>query len=320
MHEIINFLKNAVDRSEMPGVNGCYIIRNGSIYSRNMSIQAGVAMESAIEFNVPAPALDAALSRMKEIDSLTVDDGVVTIKAGRLKSAIRLNPDEPHMLPDMPTEWRRTPPQFAAALAAAREHIGTDGWQICVRMMENRITAFRSASGIDIAVPGLEMLSPALLIPDVVDFLVAQGGSDEYAEQDSAMCFRWEDGRWMRAQLYASAMPEANLVKIFDNAGTEIPVEITNEFREAYADAAAMTDSVVMMTPKGFMGRTGDVANNQVEYKIKGLPKDHQSYWDKRILDPVIARAVAWNPNTWPQPCYFEAPDVRGVVMGRNRW
>jgi len=319
MHEIIAFLKNAVSRGNMSGVLGCYCIRDGSIYSRNMFIQAGIAMESGVDFNVPADAFDAVLGRMKEIQSLTVDDGVVTIKAGRLRSAIRLNMDDPPGLPDMPTKWQRTPPGLAAALSAAKDHLGEQGWQTCVRLMDGRVTAFRSQSGIDIAVPGL-VIEPSLLVLDVVEFLIAHGGSDEYARQENAICFRWDDGRWMRAQFYDAEMPEEIVSNIFDNAGTEIPVAITAAFREAYADVAAMTDSIVQMTPDGFQGRTGDVANSAVEFKIKGLPKGHISYWDKNFLGPVIAQSTAWNPTTWPAPSYFEGPGVRGVIVGRTRW
>lgn len=319
MHDIIAFLKSAVDHSDTAGINSCYIIRDGNIYCRNVFLQAGVPMESEVEFNIPADALEKALQRMKQIESLTVDEGVVRIKAGRLRSAIRTVDGEPPPVPAVPTEWQKTPNNLAPALAAAKQHIGDMNWQNCVRLMNGRVTAFRSQSGIDIEVPGLT-ISPSLLTPEVVDFLVAQGGSDEYCAQGGSIFFRWDDGRWLRVQLYDAEMPEANIAHIFENAGTEIPVKITNEFREAYADISAMTDSVVLMTPEGFQGRTRDVANNAVEFKIKGLPKDHASYWDIKYLTPVIEQAAAWNPTTWPQPCYFEGPAFRGVIMGRQRW
>jgi hypothetical protein len=303
----------------MAGLAGCFIIHNGSIYARNLAMQAGVTFESTVDFNVPAAALEAALSRMKEIQSLTIDDGIVTIKSGRLKSVIRLVESEPPGLPQMPTEWLKTPPALVPALKAAKEHCGEMGWQTCVRLMDERVTAFRSQSGIDIAVPGL-VIKPSLIVPEVIDFLIAQGGSDYYASQERAVCFQWEDGRWLRSQLYNAEMPEINIAGIFENAGNEIPVKITAEFRAAYADAAAMTDSVIMMTPEGFQGRTGDVANSAVEFKIKGLPKDHASYWQTKYLDPVMAQAVAWNPTTWPNPSYFEGPGLTGVIMGCSRW
>lgn len=323
MKEIIDFLKNTVDRSRMSvAATGCYIIRDGQIYTRNMSMHAGVPMESEINFNIPADAFEAAIARMRDIESLTVEDNIVKIKSGRLRSSIRLVMEDPPEIPTMPTEWLRTPPELSAALAVAKDHTSDDkddGWKNCVRLMDGRVTAFRSQSGIDIAVPDL-VFKPSLFTTEVIDFLIAQGGSDEYASEPNAASFRWDDGRWMRCKLYDSEMPETSIATIFENAGTEIPIQITSEFRDAYADASAMTEKVIMMTPEGFQGRTGDVANTSVEFKIDGLPDGHVSYWDKKYLDPVIAQAVGWNPTTWPAPSYYEAPGIRGVVMGRARW
>jgi hypothetical protein len=321
MHDIISFLKAAVTRGDSPGVAGCYVVKGGVIYCRSMAMQAGVGMESAVDFNVPAGALDAALSRMKEIQSLTVDDGKVVIRSGRMSSTIRLNPEEPPGLPDMPKKWTKTPVGFAQAVELAKAHIGEMGWSACVRIMDGRVTAFRNASGIDINVVGLKLKNENLITSEVADFLVAQGGSDEYAEQENSICFRWDDGRWMRAQLYNAKMAEANIANIFENAGTLVPVEITQDMKAAYEDAAAMTDKIVMMTAEGFEGRRGEgESRNVIECKIKGVPKDHRSIWDTKYLDVVMAQAKAWNPLTWPAPCYYEGPGFRGVVMGRSRW
>jgi hypothetical protein len=323
MHEMIAFLKDAVSRSDDAGIMGCYIVADNNLHCRNSRMHAGVAMDSPVNFNVPAPALDAALARMKDIESLTVDDGLITIKCGRLSSKIKLDPSEPPAMPELPKKWRKVPAGFVDALDKAKDHVGEQGWTTCVRLKDDRVTAFCSQSGIDVTVKGLKLES-AMLMPEIVKFLIDQGGADEYAQEENAICWRWDDGRWLRTQLYTGTFGDGPIDTLFDNVGTQVPIKITAEFKDALADAFAMTDKIVQMTPNGFAGRTGGVDNpishNTVDFKIKGLPKDHVSYWDKDYLEPVMKVATAWNPLTWPAPCYYEGDGFRGIVMGRSRW
>jgi hypothetical protein len=319
MHEVINFLKGAVDRTDMARVNGCYIIRNGSIYCRNMFMQAGVAMESAADFNVPASALDSALARMKDISSIEVKDNEVVIKSGRLKSTIRLNTEEPPGVPAMPEEWNRTPVQLAHALKLAKPFMGDQGvWQ-AMRLMTGRVTAMNNQRGIDVFVPELELPGPCLLVPDTIDFIVSQGTPDEYAAQENALCFRWDDGRWLRAQLYVGEMPEGNIVRIFEGAGTAAPIAMDQSFKEAFADVLAMTDESIIVEPHRLIAVKKDVARSEVELEIPGLPEGHSSIWTAKVMEPVIGAAERWNPASWPGVSYFEGTGFRGVCMGRSR-
>ena len=315
MHDLIRFLKDVVTRTPGADIAGCYVVREGSIYARNMTLMAGVAMESEIEFSVPAEELDLALARMKEVQSLTVEENTVTIKAGRLKSTIKLNPDEPSSLPEMPEEWLKCPAALIPSISAARPFIGDRSWSLGIRLAQDRVTAFSNLAGIDIEVPGLLMGTPALITETTAAFLVAQGAPSEYAPEENAILFRWPDGRWACTQLLTKRMPD--IEPIFAKAGTETSIIITAAMREAYADAAALSDGTVMITPNGFRALKG-ASTSDVEAPM-ALPEGHISYWSVKTLDAIMACATAWHPAAYPNASLFIGPGLRGVVAGVRR-
>jgi len=313
MHEIISFLKDAVTRGPTPGIVGCYIVRGGSIYARNQAMQAGVAMASEVEFSVPADEFDAALGRMKEVQSLTVDNDSITIKAGRLKATIKCDTDEPPPLPNMPSEWLACPAGLTAALSLARPFLGERGWSQGIRLMDGHVTALSNPSGIDISVEGLK-LEPALITEDVAAFLITQGNPDEYHASEDALMFRWANGRWLRAQLLTDKMPDVE--RLFAAAGDETPVAITPEWRQAYEDAAALSDGTVKLTKDGLHSLKG--ASSSVVEILTDVPNDHVSFWATKIFDPIVACAQSWNPAAHPSAALFKGHNLRGVVMGKR--
>lgn len=313
MHDIINFLKGAVNRTAAGTVMGCYVVKNGSITARNESMQAGVEMDSEIEFNVPAEEFEAAIARMKTVGGIEFSGSEVTVKGGRLRSTIMCVDAEPPEVPALPDAWSAAPAGLAAALKLATPFLNDSGWSSGVRLMEGRITAIKNTGGIDISLPGLDMLA-TLLTGECAEFIGAQGDPAEFAHQGTAVVFRWQDGRWLRVQAMNAEMPEM-VERILADAGTDAPIEITPEFREAYADAAALSDGTVILHPGGLRGVKG-AAQNDIEIEIDGLPAGHASRWQTKVLDPVVACATHWNPAASPKPALFRGPSLRGVVVG----
>lgn len=314
MHAIIAFLKDAVTRTPNGGITSCYIVREGSIYARNQALQAGVAMDSEVAFSVPADELDAALARMQQVESITVEEGSIQLKAGRLRATIKLNQDEPPPLPLMPTRWLPCPKNLVEALALARPFIGERGWSQGIRLMNGRVTAMCNIAGIDVVVDGLQ-LEPVLLPDITAAFLIAQGAPSEYAAADGSLTFRWPDGRWLRAQLLTDKMPDVDI--ILGPADSPCPVPITADWRQAYEDAAALSDGVISLTPDALLAARG-AAHTRIEIQTP-VHEGHLSHWTAKVIGPIIACAAEWNPAAYPQPAVFRAPGLRGVVMGIRR-
>lgn len=319
MHDLVSFLKKAISRLPNAGVMGCYCIRDNAIYARSAGLMAGVTMESAAEFNVPAAEFESALGRMKEITALSFDGASLAIRAGRLKATIQCVQDEPPAVPAMPSPnaWSPCPVNLLDVLKAVMPFMAESGVYASIRIMGDRVTAMNNRSGVDITLPGVAML-PALLSADAVDFLVGQDTPpDEYTVDNGAAVFRWHDGRWLRAQMVAGDWPDI-VEKILDSVGTAAPVEVTREWRDAYADASALSDGTVQMTPKGLRALRG-AGSADVEIDITALPDNHNSYWPTAQLDSIVPLATHWNPAAYPEPSLFVGHNVRGVLVGLRR-
>jgi len=326
VHDVIGFLKDAVERGADIGIRGCYVIKDGAISANNINkgLQAGVTMDYDGGFNVPADAMDLALARMKDVQEIKLnDDHTLTVRSGRLSSTIQCNPDEPVGVPNFPDEWIDCPPGLADALKLALPFIGEMGWSSGIRLMDERVTAISNNYGIDIILEGLALDEPVLLTKDVAEFITKQGTPDRYSVTENNMFWQWDDGRWLRSQFLNDKMPEDIVDRIFNTASQDkAPVAIDEAFREAYADAAGLTTTgILRITPTGFDTKDDKLhATSHVGLDIKGVPQSHVSYWDTKVIDAAMGCATSWNPAAYPQPSLFKGDGFRGVVMGRSRW
>lgn len=320
MHDIVNFLKSAVDTSEGAGILGCYIVRDGIIYARNMHLQAGVAMASKQPFNVPASELNRALDRMRDVDKLTIRSGEIEIRAGRMRATIQTNGIETMGMPPMPEELRDAPQGLAHALSLCIPFMGDMGYSKSIQMHTGSVGAVSAQRAIRVALPGLEMDEPIMMSKEVAEFIVGQGDPDEYAVEKRCLVLRWDDGRWVRGQLLNYDAPDDNIKRIFDAAGDEGPVAIDAAWREAYADAVALSaNGGIALTNDAFLVK-GEHSSAEVAHATPGLPPDHRTYWDAKLLDAVVAVADRWNPAAHPNPAAFFGPGLKGVIMGMSRF
>lgn len=314
MHDIIAFLKGAVSRSPNPGIMGCYIANGDALFAYNEKIQAGVSLETGAKFNVPAIELEAALARMPEVKSLAFDGEALQINGGRVRATIQCVIDDPPNFPPLPDKWIPCPERFAGALKLALPFTGEQGWTAGIQISNGVITAIKNTGGIRIIMPSLEMAEPALITKDCAEFIAAQGSPSDYANQQSALFFRWADGRWLRAQLLNAKMPES-VESIFDKAGVNAPCEITDEWRAAYEDVAALSEGRVQFDNQGWRSAKG-AGRAFIEIETLGLLENHESKWQTDVLGPVIACASAWNPSAYPNPALFIGESFKGVVVG----
>lgn len=314
MHDIISFLRDAVTRGPAAtGTAGCYVVRDGAIYARNLAMQAGIPWPSKKNFTIPATALDEALARIKEVKTIKVNDDTVVIGDGRMRSTIQRVHDEPPPLPDFPDEYEPCPPGLAEALKKAKPFVGDRQWQQGVCVLDGRLVAFSGHAGVEISF-GIAVGRQRILTIPVVDFLIAQGDPDEFAEEENAVIFRWEDGRWMRAQLLNEEMPESMIEGIFTKVGDEAATPMGAGWKEALSDAAALSNTTVRLSIEGFQGKKENVVTD-VAFPID-VPPDHTSYWHSDHLAAVLEVAEAWNPLAYPEPAFFKGKNVRGVICG----
>jgi len=323
MHDIVEFLKSVVERNPSIAIKGCYLISDGAMHAIGNSMHAGLNVGwNDGAFNVPADAMDRQLSRMKEIESIRVnDDGTIKLTAGRLRATIKCVAEPAPGPPDFPDEWSASPPGLAQAIALAAPFVSTDDdrWTSGVRIGTGRVTAITNFHGIDVKLEGLD-LEAALISKSVADFIIAQGDPDELVREERSLSFRWNDGRWCRAQLLDTEMPMGVVDRIFDGVGMDGIIDIDNSWREAYEDAVALSSNGIIRVSREGFATKNDTTDAFVDYPMDVLSEDHISYWDSKYVGKAIAVATSWNPIGYPNPALFLGPNFRGIVMGRSRW
>lgn len=311
MHSLVDFLKRAVGEG---GTAGCYICRGGLIYAQNGALQAGAPFDAPFELNLPAGELEAALGRMGGEPLLNARDGLLVLRQGRLRSTLRGVLGEPTPPAELGGPgWLPVPAALPWALAAAAPFVGEAGWSQGVRLGEGRVTAINNRCGVTIDVEGLALEAPVLLPREAAEF-IGSTAPQEYRADAGALLFRWPDGRWLRAQLLAYAMPP-QVDGLFEKVGTAAPVPITDAWREAYADAAALAAERVTLRHDRLVVE-GANSVTEIACASEGLPPEHRSVWSTKVLSSVAPLAMSWNPGAWPENAAFVGVGLRGLCVG----
>lgn len=316
MREEIKFLKDAV----MPGapdgsIMGCYVFHNGQIYARNQMLCAGAPAPLGMDdFNIEADVLNKTLGRMASEPDCVFEDDMLKVRSGRLKARISATRDAPFSISDQPKDgWFPAPAGFADALKAAAPFIGDLGWTKGIRVAKDTVTAISAPNGIKIKVPGLNLTRALLLDPEAADFLADRAPLGELTSTDSALWARWPDGKWAQLQVLSAEMPD-RVDSLFQEPPKTPAVPITEEWREAFDDAAALSDGQVELRAKGFASGKG-AGQVDVEFNT-GLPEDHRSKWTTKALGNALNAANVWHPGDYPSPCPFGGENLRGIVLG----
>lgn len=313
LRDSISFLKKSITNGPSAGLLNCLFIKDGFIYSSNEYMQAGTIYDGPEgEYNIPAEELEAAIARMKGEPSIVLNGDHIVVKHGRLKSTIQIAVGEPPPLADMECEWKALPRGFVDALKKAILFCGATGWTASVRLTDNRIVAINNRSGIDIAFPGLLVGNAKHIATSSVEFLAAADDPTAYACTENAILFRWPNERWAKLQLLASIMPD-QVDKIFEGAQGETPHAITNDWRLAFEDVAALADGDIEIHSAGIEGRKGA---GRAYIELPDPTITVRSRWSIKNLEPVIKIADSWNPNRWPDASPFAGNGFVGLVMG----
>ncbi|MDE2021147.1 MAG: hypothetical protein KGJ13_12495, partial [Patescibacteria group bacterium] len=94
-------------------------------------------------------------------------------------------------------------------------------------------------------------------------------------------------------------------------ADRDLPVEINDAWREAFADAAALAkvDNELRVTPDALIVRAAHT-QHRIEFET-GVTKE--TTWTIPFLKPMIAVATFWDPDR-DGPGVFVGPDLVGLV------
>lgn len=321
----VQFLKGAVQRSLPGGTPSAYLFSGGVMFAQNAAILAAYPMVHILgEFSLAADDLERALARMSTEPTISAGDGTLIFKSGRLRSEITLMACEP---PDVDLSsvngWEPPPDRLMTALKAVKGFIPPDGtWQRGVKLEDGRVLAISNRSGCEVLCPGLQVLSDTVLTDDCVEYLTGlRSQPTEMCLTGGAAWFRWPNEAWARCQLMALQWPDCIFDRIIDGIGQqETPCRLSQEWVDAFADAAALCDNsgghgTITVRPVGLHTKSGQ-GDHLAEFTTGAT---RETYWSLAALKPVFSSgASAWNPDS-SGPALFSGDGVRGMVVGQRR-
>ncbi len=322
LKEAVPFLKGAVARSMPGGAASRYIVNDGWLYAQSPAILAAFPVPHMLGlYALAADDLEGALARMTDEPTLEAGDGTLIFRSGRLRSTIQLMETEPPatLAADVDGEgdnagWEALPDGFAAALETALPFASKDGtWQRGIRIETGRIVAINNRCSVEVSVPALMLAEPSILASEAVEYL---GKLDEPARWRPAAdhaVFVWPSTAWVRVQALAADWPDI-VDKVLNSAGDEAPIALSDEWHAAFADAAALGDGNLAISPSGILARSQHAEHDAAF----ATGCERQTFWSLEALKPVFAVASAWHPDA-QGAARFIGPGLRGCVVGQRR-
>lgn len=330
MLEAFNWVKDAISTKGLQPLTLYYLIEGGMIYGTDGRMTVGHPFPSDLNFcAVAAPTLKL-VERLPD-PKITVKEDEVVFRSGRLSGAVKTV---------SPGQWQFNrevgkgfiiPDRLLPSLEQLRPFISDNAakaWALCVLADNNSLYATNNiavAAALEIDLHGMRRA----LIPNwAIDFLMhRRDGLIEWSYQEdltatNSMTFYWDNGAWMRTQLMDDQFPTS-----IDDVIGRAPycdLEITPEWKAAYAYVAGLAESHVEFHAERIVGRDGPLneskmtATADVATPVPDNKELLYSAWDPRFLEPVMKVATHFDPRPYPAPCPFRGPDVIGVVMGRR--
>lgn len=280
-------------------------------------IAAGHPIEEDLACNPHAARLLEAINKCgKTLAIAELDSGRLSVKGEKLNAKVPCLPDDalPPVAPDpsIATIDDRIKAAFETVGPLVTE-AGADVIEAAVLLQANsasatnRVIAIEHWHGID--------LPPGLVVPKLFVTAVLKSGKKLAGfgwTQGSSITFHFEDGAWLKTQLYADQYPD--LASILNAAS--YPVDVPEGFFEGIETVATFHDlgHVIFAEGKVMSHPTEEVG---AQYDVPGLPAGKS--FDGKLLKKVAGHAKTIDLTTYPDRAFFfggsDTNPVRGLVM-----
>lgn len=307
LHEAINFLK--------PLGADIYSFHEGRVYARSNAILAAYLVPALQgTFALAADDLEKALARMKEPPVISAQDGSLVLKAGRLKSSIRLMKS---------VEWNeKTGDDFLnvsenlfEVMEKARSFAGKDNdWKQSIKILDDTVLAINGRSCIKVSLKE-DTKSSLIFLPETISWL-AKSKPIKWGCGGSNIIFKWDNEAFAKCQFLTTQWPEGIFDRILANAYDGEHVTINDAWREAFAHASALgTSGEAVVSPQGISVKSANGEHvSEFQTGTKGT-----TTWSIEALKPVIEIADTWSPDTPSGVSMFKAKDIVGAIAALRR-
>lgn len=300
-----------------------YRVAEGEIWATDGRITAGTPCDIDGAYLVPGSEFEKVLSRMTEEMEIQQGDSSITLKSGRFRGTIATLPLDLWGWPGCPdVRWEPMDTETLDIIDALRPFMSdnaTRPWAAAIGLQGGWAFATNNVAVAGVALPS-PPAKPASLPLWAVDFVLPRrAGIEGWFVGDDYVGFLWEDGSWMRSQVYTVQFPDLLFELVEHSASEECAEVITAEWFDAYNRVADFVehDGPIRM---GDVEMVAGYKNATIAEEMPtAVPSGRDAtLWTAKYLTPVLDHATEWDPTRYPEPCPWRGPLLHGYVLGRN--
>jgi hypothetical protein len=328
MRDALKWVKGAIAARDLDPSRTFYKMDNSEIKATNGRLIAGHPCDTGCDFLVPGEEFEKVLDRLPGDITIKPLENAVRFRSGHFSGTINTLPLDRWSYPDVSdTTWKPIPAGLVDLLRDLRPFVSdnqTQPWSTCVALENGWGYATNNVALAGKECKGIDMM--ALLPAWAVDFVLSHAtGLKSWAWSSNYVAFQWENEAWMRSNLVIGQFPEAAAAMIRKVRETECSTKITDEFRQAFVEVAAMAEDTILLYADRIVSRFKQ-AEIVANIKCKTPKEAECSIWGASYLVPAIKAADTWSPELWGmqdergrlKPSPWKGNGICGLVMGRR--
>lgn len=315
MLKALKFVQGAVAKKDFIPAMTHFVIESGQVRSYNGTIALSSPIPFDIDCKPKAEPLVRAISNCNETVSLSMTPASrLSIKSGKFKAFIDCVTEETaHVQP----EGERVDFNGEAVLQALKvvaPFISEDAsrpWSTGVLLKEQSAFATNNVVAVEYWI-GVHF--PLVVnVPRVaVKEMLRINEAPSYAQvTDKSITFHYEDGRWIRSQLYATQWPDMN--RILDKQCS--PTAFDERIFEALDTIKPFADKLGRVwVENGTLSTVPATEQDGASYEVPGL--DWKGVYRIEMLQLLQGVAKNVDFTSYPEPCMFYGDRLRGAIVG----
>ena len=312
----LKFVQGAVAKKDFLPALTHFVIEKGTVRGYNGMLALCSPIPFDIECKPKAEPLVKAIASCTETVQLALTAaGRLSVKSGKFKAFVDCHPDDatPHAMP----EGEDVVIDGAALLQAFKTvfpFVGDDAsrpWSNGVLLLgqsafaTNNITLVEYWTGCNVPRP---LNIPRAAVKELLRIDEAPIGAQL---TDTSITFHFENGRWLRTQLFETQWPD--LGKVLDRESSAQPID--PKLFEALKVLKPFTDKAGRIVFKG----DGKIATHAEDtegagYEIEGF--DHTGAYQIDMLNLLNGPCTLIDWSAYPSPCMFFGDRLRGAIIG----
>ena len=314
MLSCLKFVQGAVAKKDLLPALTHFRIENGTVRGYNGTLALCSPIPLDIECTPKAEPMVRAIGHCDDTVQMSMTPaGRLSIRSGAFKAFVDcVEGDTPHVDPEGdPIDING--PALLTALKTVWPFIGDDAsrpWTNGVLLRDQSAFATNNVTLVEYWVGSAFPKSINIPRAAIKEMLRIDEPPIGAQIAENSITFHYQDGRWIRSQLYSTDWPD--LTKVLDKPSNPVPMD--ERLFAALAKIKSFTDKNGRVLIGGGRVRTHDDDNTGAGVEIPDMQWDGVYNIEMlNLLEGVVTR-IDWS--LYPAPCLFYGDRIRGAIVG----